>query len=147
MLLSTAFSGESTSIDPHPLENAPSSVSHVQHAESFGKDSKIAEPRPSVVSGIKRAPALGLQTRALQVEQKQYCIDELPIVMEPPSLSLTDDELERDRLYFAELAEKRGEKPFAQHMWEEQQNSDEDVNGFYNSTEGKKAKKRVCQRF
>jgi hypothetical protein len=67
----------------------------------------------------------------------------------PPPLSISEEEIEKDKILFATLAEKRGEpkQGLLRHddAWLED-NEDEDVNGFADTKEGKKAKRKVSGR-
>lgn len=70
----------------------------------------------------------------------------LPRILAPPELSITAEELEKDKALFASLAEKRGEKKPGTQQWNnewQEDDEEEDVNGFANTTEGRKARRKV----
>lgn len=91
----------------------------------------------------------GLQTKALQLGTDDRSDRPLPVVTEPPPLSLTADEIEKDRSFFRARAEGRGEVNRVSANSGGQRNAgaeevdEDDVNGFGNTAEGKKARKKV----
>lgn len=91
-----------------------------------------------------------IKTDALRTETgpRESTAASLPKVIAPPELSIPLEELEKDKALFAAFAEQRGEKRGSAQQWNpdwQEDGEEEDVNGFGNTAEGRKAKKRVCR--
>lgn len=90
----------------------------------------------------------GIHTHALNIYPNEPFKRPLPKILEPPPVALSAEEIERDRALFRDRALKRGENSShpSFETWEQMDDAydeEEDVNGFSNTAEGKKAKKRV----
>lgn len=86
-----------------------------------------------------KAP-FGLHTRAINLPEFST---RLPKIAGPPEIALSVEELEADRALFASLAERRGERRRAHGTYRDEAPSDEDINGFANTAEGQRFRKKV----
>lgn len=137
-LLASSSSMESMHVESKTLEKSVGPVNVEAEESSSSSTSKpSAGPSREALQGIKTA-ALSLTDSA--GAQKDFSM--LPIITQPPEMAIPPDELEKDRAIFAELAEKRGERkrPDFEDVDDE---DDGDVNGWSNTKEGKRAKKKV----
>lgn len=100
--------------------------------------------------GTESAPRGKVQVDALRTNtSNKEARFSLPRILAPPELSISAEELEKDKALFTALAEKRGEKKSNTQQWNSERqddDEDEDVNGFANTSEGRKARKKVREK-
>lgn len=89
-----------------------------------------------------------VKVHALNLGAEKRSLADLPQVIEPPPLIIPPEELDEDRAVFRARSENRGEGSSRRRQYDnggiwDVAGSDEDVNGFQESTEGKKVKKKV----
>lgn len=144
--LSTAFS--STDVHSDVAESSSAKQATQQQGE-VAASSVSSSFQPKVESAKPSSQPkhfFGVQTHALNVEPEDSDRIPLPTVTQPPSLSLSVEEIEKDRALFRSRALKRGD--VASHEQtdfgeDDGWNEEEDVNGFANTTEGRKARRKV----
>jgi hypothetical protein len=147
-LISAGFS-----VAPASEEEQQQSASPVARSDQSPPTAAIASSSKAWTSIAKTEtlpPKDDMKTDALHLKNRHHnSANSLPQIIAPPEFSISAEELEKDRALFADLAEKRGERKSAVHEWDHddwQEDDDEDVNGFGNTKEGRKAKKKVSFR-
>lgn len=144
--LSAAFSN--TDVHSDLATNKESSSSNQAPLEVIADPSASSSQSnlESVKPSSQPKSLYGVQTHALTVGPDDNERIPLPTVTQPPSLSLSVEEIEKDRALFRSRAIKRGDfasNEHTEHVEEDGWNEEEDVNGFANTVEGKKAKRKV----
>lgn len=126
------------------------SASPVEKTEEIPPKTAIASSSTSWPLEIKPGSATkeDIKTDALRTETgpRESTAISLPKITAPPELFIPSDELEKDRALFAACAQSRGEKRPSAQQWNpgwQEDGEDEDVNGFGNTSAGRKAKKKV----
>lgn len=146
--LSTAFSNADVHSDPASTSDE---ILPLKKEEFDPKTSvpSVQQQDQTVKSTTHPTALLGVQTHALNVEREDYDQFPLPSISQPPALSLPPEEIEKDRAFFRARALKRGDisanAPSDQLEVGEDDawNEEEDVNGFANTMEGRRARRKV----
>jgi hypothetical protein len=148
-LVSSGFS-----VAPASSEVTPSAGPSSQSAKALPTPSSVNDTsivatssKWSSLHGIEPGSTHDLKIVALQSSNADKdARTSLPIILAPPETTLSAEELEKDKALFLSFAEKRGEKKKdsqqLQNEWLED-GEDEDINGFANTVEGTKAKRKV----
>jgi hypothetical protein len=147
--LSTAFSNTDVHSDFAKANEDSSSKQNPPQQVVVAATSTVPSVQPkadSIKPSSLPVSLFGVQTHALNVGSENFEHLSLPTVIEPPPLSLPVEEIEKDRALFRSRALKRVDivsHEHAEFVDEDGWNEEEDVNGFANTAEGKKAKRKV----
>ncbi|PWN33811.1 uncharacterized protein FA14DRAFT_180447 [Meira miltonrushii] len=147
--LSTAFSNTDVHSDLAEGSSSKQAPQKQDEVASASKTPSVHSKAEAIKPSSHPRQLFGVQTHALNVEPVDSDRIPLPAVTQPPSLSLSVEEIEKDRALFRSRALKRGD--IASHeqtdfVEDDGWNEEEDVNGFANTTEGRKARRKKRKR-